>query len=84
MTTTINIPETTDQFTELIHRVQAGEEILLAQNGVAIARLVPIQVPPQPRIPGQDKGKVAIAPDFNAPLPDSLLNDFLNSSLPTP
>jgi antitoxin (DNA-binding transcriptional repressor) of toxin-antitoxin stability system len=61
MITTVNIPETTDQFTELIHRVQLGEEILLAQNGVAIARLVPIQPLTQPRIPGQDKGKVTIA-----------------------
>jgi hypothetical protein len=31
-----------------------------------------------PRIPGQDKGKVFIAADFNDPLPDSILNDFLN------
>lgn len=84
MITTINIPETTAQFTELLHRIQAGEEILLAQNGVAIARLVPIQPHTQPRIPGQDKGKVAIAPNFNAPLPDQMLNDFFNSNLPNP
>ena len=84
MTTPINIPETTHQLTELIRRVQAGEEILLAQNGIAIARLVPIQPLTQPRIPGQDKGKVTISPDFNAPLPDQILNDFLNSSLPNP
>ena len=31
----------------------------------------------QPRIPGQDKGQVVIAPDFNAPLPEDILNDFL-------
>jgi prevent-host-death family protein len=54
MTTPINIPETPAQLTELIHRVPAGEEILIAQNGVAIARLVPIQPLTQPRIPGQD------------------------------
>jgi antitoxin (DNA-binding transcriptional repressor) of toxin-antitoxin stability system len=83
MITTTNIPETPDQLTDLIHRVQAGEEILLAQNGVAIARLVPIQASTQPRIPGQDKGKVTIAPDFNAPLPEVILNDFFNSNLPT-
>lgn len=83
MITTINIPETTDQLAELIHRVQAGEEIFLAQNGVAIARLVPIQASTQLRIPGQDKGKVTIASDFNAPLPDTILNDFLNSNFPT-
>jgi antitoxin (DNA-binding transcriptional repressor) of toxin-antitoxin stability system len=43
MAAIINIPETTAQFAELIQRAQAGEEILLAQNGIAIARLVPIQ-----------------------------------------
>jgi prevent-host-death family protein len=84
MAITINIPETVAQFTQLLDRVQAGEEILLIQNGIEIARLVPIQTVSQPRIPGQDKGKVAIAPDFNAPLPDLILNDFLNSNLPTP
>lgn len=83
MTVTSNIPETPDQLTELIHRVQAGEEILLAQNGVAIARLVPVQIPNQSRIAGQDKGKVKISADFNALLPDTILNDFLNSTLPT-
>ena len=83
MTTTSNIPETPDQLSELIHRVQAGEEILLAQNGIAIARLVPVQTPNQLRIPGQDKGKVEISADFNAPLPDTILNDFFNSNLPT-
>ncbi len=31
----------------------------------------------QPRIAGQDKGKIFIAPDFNAPLPDEILADFL-------
>lgn len=30
------------------------------------------------RIPGQDKGKVIVASDFNAPLPDEVLSDFLN------
>jgi antitoxin (DNA-binding transcriptional repressor) of toxin-antitoxin stability system len=83
MTTTLNIPETTDQFAEMLNRVQAGEEILLAKDGVAIARILPIQTTLQPRIPGQDKGKVFIASDFNAPLPEHILNDFLSFSLPT-
>ncbi|MBE9030657.1 type II toxin-antitoxin system Phd/YefM family antitoxin [filamentous cyanobacterium LEGE 11480] len=38
----------------------------------------PIQISAQPRIPGQDSGKVTIADDFNAPLPETVLNDFLN------
>jgi hypothetical protein len=31
----------------------------------------------QPRIPGQDQGKVWVAEDFNDPLPETILNDFL-------
>jgi|GEM_PF-2452167 len=33
-----------------------------------------------PRKPGQDQGKVWISDDFNEPLPEALLNDFLNPS----
>jgi antitoxin (DNA-binding transcriptional repressor) of toxin-antitoxin stability system len=84
MTITINIPETAEQFAALLTHIQTGEEILLAQRGIAIARLLPISSPTQPRIPGQDKGKVAIASDFNAPLPENILNDFLNPNFPTP
>jgi antitoxin (DNA-binding transcriptional repressor) of toxin-antitoxin stability system len=82
MTNTVNIPETADQFALLLNRIQNGEELLLSQDGVLIARVVPIQKPSQPRIPGQDKGKVVIASDFNDPLPENILNDFLNSNIP--
>ncbi|MGG6269802.1 type II toxin-antitoxin system Phd/YefM family antitoxin [Leptolyngbya sp. AN03gr2] len=74
MTLKINLPETPDQLKDLIQQIQAGEEILLSQNGIAIARLTPIQ----PRVPGQDKGKIWVSPEFNEPLPDDILNDFLD------
>jgi antitoxin (DNA-binding transcriptional repressor) of toxin-antitoxin stability system len=73
MTITFNIPETGEQYAALIEHVQAGEGVLISQGGVAIARLLPIPVSRQPRIPGQDIGKVAIAPDFNDPLSDDSL-----------
>ncbi len=31
----------------------------------------------QPRTSGQDKGKIFIAPDFNDPLPEDILADFM-------
>ena len=31
---------------------------------------------PTKRIPGQDKGKIWIAPDFNDPLPDEFVDAF--------
>jgi len=37
---------------------------------------VPIIERPQKRVPGSAKGKVFISPDFDAPLPESVLEDF--------
>ena len=31
------------------------------------------------RLPGQDKGKIFMADDFDAPLPESILDSFENS-----
>ncbi len=54
------------------------KEVIISQAGTPIARIVPIGGQSSPRIPGLDKGKVIIAPDFDAPLPENILNDFLN------
>ena len=82
MAISISIPELKRQFAELLERVKHGEEITILEAGVAIARLVPAPKQRSPRIPGQDQGLVLIVPDFNAPLPEDILNDFLNSGLP--
>lgn len=74
MSVSVNLPETPEQLAALIDRIQAGEELLLIKEGIAIARLIPTQR----RVPGQDKDRVTVAPDFNAPLPDDILNDFFN------
>jgi antitoxin (DNA-binding transcriptional repressor) of toxin-antitoxin stability system len=63
MAVSVNLPETPEQLATLLERIQAGEELLLTKEGIAIARLIPAH----PRIPGQDKGKVIMAPDFNEP-----------------
>jgi antitoxin (DNA-binding transcriptional repressor) of toxin-antitoxin stability system len=77
MTITVTIPEASQQFPQLMGRVLLGEEIIICENGVAIAKITPSQRKRQPRVAGQDKGKIFIAPDFNAPLPDDILADFL-------
>jgi antitoxin (DNA-binding transcriptional repressor) of toxin-antitoxin stability system len=77
MTITVTIPEASQQFSQLIRQVLLGEEILICENGIAVATIAPSRNKRQPRIAGQDKGKIFIAPDFNAPLPDDVLADFL-------
>jgi antitoxin (DNA-binding transcriptional repressor) of toxin-antitoxin stability system len=69
MAITVNLSETTGQFGELLGHLQTEEEIFLAREGVPNARITPISPPSKtPRIPGQDKGRITIAPDFNEPV----------------
>jgi antitoxin (DNA-binding transcriptional repressor) of toxin-antitoxin stability system len=77
MTITVTIPEASQKFSQLMGQVLLGEEIIICENGVAVAKITPSPRKRQPRIAGQDKGKIFIAPDFNDPLPDDILADFM-------
>ncbi|MGH7267577.1 MAG: type II toxin-antitoxin system Phd/YefM family antitoxin [Candidatus Rokuibacteriota bacterium] len=60
----------------LLSRVARGEEIVIAKAGKPIARLVPVSPAPGQRALGIDRGRAAIAEDFNAPLPEDVLAAF--------
>ncbi|MHC5821807.1 MAG: type II toxin-antitoxin system Phd/YefM family antitoxin [Nostoc sp.] len=81
MTITVNVSEVTAKFSELLSQVLLGEEVVIAEKGIPVARLVALTNTALPPIPGLDKGKVIIAPDFNEPLPEDILNDFDSSNL---
>ncbi|WP_414755948.1 type II toxin-antitoxin system Phd/YefM family antitoxin [Anabaena sp. CCY 9910] len=81
MTITVNVSEVTAKFSELLSQVLLGEEVVIAEKGIPVARLVSLTNTTSPRIAGLDKGKVIIAPDFNDPLPEDILNDFDSSHL---
>jgi antitoxin (DNA-binding transcriptional repressor) of toxin-antitoxin stability system len=70
MGTTVNIHEAKTQLSKLLRRVQDGEEIVIAKAGKPIARLSRFPDRPPDRVPGMDKGKVVIHPDFDDPLPE--------------
>jgi prevent-host-death family protein len=72
----VNVHEAKTHLSKLLARVSAGEEVIIARAGKPIARLVPITERPQKRVPGSAKGKVFISPDFDAPLPESVLEAF--------
>jgi prevent-host-death family protein len=50
----------------LVDRAAAGEEILIARNGIPVAKLVPLARQQQPRRPAGALGITFIAPDFDA------------------
>jgi prevent-host-death family protein len=72
----LNIHEAKTQFSRLVEAVARGEEIIIAKAGVPTARLVPIERKKVARRFGGLKGKVRIADDFDAPLPDAVMAAF--------
>lgn len=70
-----NVHEAKTHLSKLLERVAAGEEVIIAKSGVPVARLVPA-APVQQRSLGTEKGRVFVADDFNAPLPEDLLKVF--------
>ncbi|GBE01617.1 hypothetical protein BMS3Abin08_01049 [bacterium BMS3Abin08] len=76
MIITVNIHDAKTQFSKLLARVSSGEEIIIAKAGKPIARLVPIVERPKKRVAGTAKGKIFVAEDFDAPLPEAVLDTF--------
>jgi len=72
----INIHEAKTHFSRLLARVSNGEEVIIAKAGKPIARLIPIEERTHGRVAGSAKGKVFIGDDFDAPLPESVLDAF--------
>lgn len=79
----VNIHEAKTHLSRLLQRVASGEEITIARAGKPIARLVPL-APEKRKIRslGMDRGRIWIADDFDAPLPDELLKAFYGGELP--
>jgi prevent-host-death family protein len=82
MITYVTLPEATANIVQLLDRVSKGEEIIISQAGQPIAHISPAQRDRSPRIPGQYAGKLIIPDDFNDPLPDDILDGFLNPAGP--
>ena len=80
MATTVNIHEAKTHLSKLLARVSAGEEIVIAKAGKPVARLVSVEKKPAQRIPGIDKGKIWIAPDFDE-CPQDFLDLFYNGPI---
>ena len=77
---TINIHEAKTHLSKLLEQVQAGEDVVIAKSGKPIAKLTGISPAKPIRKPGFLKGKIRIAEDFDAPLPDDILDAFEGKS----
>jgi prevent-host-death family protein len=66
-------------FSRLVRRAERGEEIIITRNGRPVAKLVPATTSRKPRKLGALTGKIRIAKDFDAALPDDILDTFGDS-----
>lgn len=71
----LNLYEAKSRLSALVEEAAAGREIVIAKAGVPRARLVPIRRATRRR-PGGSKGRIRIAADFDAPLPEAVIAGF--------
>jgi prevent-host-death family protein len=78
---TVNIHQAKTNLSRLLSRVELGEEIVISNRGIPIAKLVPFRTSLDRRSSlGQDRGKFVVPDDFNAPLPEDVLIAFEGSA----
>ena len=71
MQTTVDLPKAGSTLTELVRRAMQGDEIIIAEAGIPLVRLVPVASLDQPRVFGLNEGVATMSEDFDEPLPDS-------------
>lgn len=77
---TVNIHEAKTHLSRLLEEVSKGKEIVIAKSGKPMAKLTGLSPARPVRKPGFLKGKIKIADNFDAPLPDDLLDEFEGKS----
>ncbi|MHC0066751.1 type II toxin-antitoxin system Phd/YefM family antitoxin [Nostoc sp. UIC 10890] len=74
---TVNIHEAETNLSQLLLRVEHGEEIIISDRGIPVAKLVPFRTLSNRRDSlGQDKGRFVVPEDFNTLLADEMLVAF--------
>ena len=80
MSEIVNLYDAKTHLSQLVDRAADGEEIVIAKNGTARARLVPIVPKKGQRKPAGALGVTFISSDFDEPLPDDLQAVFEGQS----
>ena len=72
----VKIHEAKTHLSRLLEQAMAGDDITICKGGRAMVRLVPVETAPKRRELGTAKGDFVVPADFDAPLPDSVLDEF--------
>jgi prevent-host-death family protein len=73
----INVHVAKTHLSQLLARVEAGEEVVLGRAGHPVARLIPFRPAAAKRHFGGWRGRAWVADDFDAPLPEAIEKAFL-------
>ena len=76
----VNIHEAKTQLSRLVEEAVGGETIVIAKAGKPKVILQPIPTS-EDRVPGRFAGQITMSDDFDAPLSESELGHWENSSL---
>jgi prevent-host-death family protein len=74
MTKSVGVHQAKTNLSRLLELVAAGEDIEITNRGRVVARLVAADQP-RPHL-GFDRGRIRVADDVDAPLPDDLQAAF--------
>jgi prevent-host-death family protein len=66
----VNLHFAKTHLSRLVDEALAGEEIVIGRNGTPLVKLAPVAPAGERRVLGKDQGKIFIAEDFDAPMPE--------------
>ena len=73
---TVNIYDAKTRLSQLVDKAAAGEDVVVSRNGKPLVRITQLEGQKRRITFGVLRGKVRVAPDFNAPLPGEVLAGF--------
>ena len=77
---TVNMHEAKTRLSQLVAKVEAGEEVVISRDGKPVAKLT--RIAPRKRAKfGFAKGTIDVAGDINDPMPDEWLDMFYNAPI---
>jgi prevent-host-death family protein len=72
----VSVYDAKTNLSRLLDRAAGGEEVIITRNGRPVAKLVAATPPRKQRKLGLLKGRIRLGKDFDAPLPDDVLDAF--------
>ncbi len=69
---TVNVHEAKTKLSQLLTKVEAGEDVIIARSGTPVARLERVRKPAKRKF-GSMKGRIELGDEFFDPLPEDEL-----------